>query len=53
VPVEVLRGSLAAMHERFVGEFEEKEQLLLGKIKELEIRLRENPLLNNPPRRKK
>jgi hypothetical protein len=53
VPVEALRESLAAMHERFVREFEEKERLLLGKIKELEIHLLEKPQLRKPPARKK
>jgi hypothetical protein len=43
VPVDVIRGWFAAMHERFVGEFEEKERLLLWKIKELQFRLREKP----------
>jgi hypothetical protein len=35
------------MHEKFVGEFEEKERRLLGKIRELEIRLREKPPLHH------
>jgi hypothetical protein len=53
VPTVVLRGSLAAMHEQFVAEFEGRERLLLGRLKELEIRLLERPQLKKlPPKRK-
>jgi hypothetical protein len=53
VPVEMLRGSLAQMHEKFVSDFEERERQLVGKIKELEIRLMEKPQLKKPPPKKK
>lgn len=53
VPLDVLRDSLAAMHERFVSDFEDKERQLIGKMKELEIRLQEKPQLKKPPPKKK
>jgi hypothetical protein len=53
IPTEALRGSLAEMHEKFVAEFVERERQLLGKIKELEIRLLEKPPLKKPPARRK
>jgi hypothetical protein len=53
VPVDILRGSLASMHEKFVADFEERERQLMGKIKELEIRLLEKPQLKKPPPKKK
>lgn len=53
VPIDLLRGSLQSMHEKFVFDFEEKERLLMGKIKELEIRLQEKPQLKKPPVKKK
>ena len=39
VPVEMLKDSLSSMHIKFVHDFDEKERLLVGKIKELEIKL--------------
>ncbi|OHT11768.1 LPXTG-domain-containing protein cell wall anchor [Tritrichomonas foetus] len=54
VPIELLRGSLAQLHEKFVADFEEKEKLLVGKIKELEIRMQEKPqVMKKPPPKKK
>ncbi|OHT09111.1 hypothetical protein TRFO_04721 [Tritrichomonas foetus] len=53
VPVDILRGSLAQLHEKFVTDFEEKERMLVGKIKELEIKLQERPQLKKPPPKKK
>jgi hypothetical protein len=53
VPIDALRGPLAAMHEKFVAEFEERERQLLGKIKEFEIRLAEKPQFKKPPPKKK
>jgi hypothetical protein len=53
VPLDILRGSLAGMHEKFVADFEEREKQLIGKIKELEIRLSEKPQLKKPPPKKK
>ena len=41
VPVDILKTTLNSMHEKFVIDFEEKEKLLMGKIKEIEIRLLE------------
>jgi hypothetical protein len=53
VPVEMLRGTLATMHDKFVADFEEKERQLMGKIKELEIRMLEKPQLKKPMAKKK
>ena len=39
VPAEMLKDSLSSMHIKFVHDFDEKERLLVGKIKELEIKL--------------
>lgn len=38
VPIDILRETLFKMHEKFVQEFDEKEHLLIGKIKEIEIK---------------
>jgi hypothetical protein len=53
VPLDALRGTLASMHEKFVTDFEDREKQLIGKIKELEIRLLEKPQLKKPPPKKK
>ena len=53
VPIEMLRDSLQQMHEKFITDFQEKEKLLYGKIKELEIRLQEKPQAKKPPPKKK
>ncbi|KAK8858110.1 hypothetical protein M9Y10_013210 [Tritrichomonas musculus] len=53
VPIEMLRDSLQQMHEKFIADFEEKEKLLYGKIKELEIRIQEKPQVKKPPPKKK
>ena len=53
VPIELLRGSIAQLHDKFVSDFEEKERMLVGKIKELEIRLQEKPPPKKPPPKKK
>jgi len=41
VPIDILRNNLNSMHEKFVTDFEEKEKQLMGKIKEIEIKLME------------
>jgi hypothetical protein len=46
VPLDMLKAALNSMHEKFVADFEERERILLGKIKEIEIRLLEKPQLN-------
>jgi hypothetical protein len=53
VPLDMLRGTLGSLHEKFVTDFEEREKQLVGKIKELEIRLLEKPQLKKPPPKKK
>lgn len=53
VPLEMLRGSLAQMHQKFIQDFDEKERQLFGKIKELEIRLQERPQVKKPAPKKK
>ena len=53
VPIDMLRDSLQQMHEKFITDFQEKEKLLYGKIKELEIRLQEKPQAKKPPPKKK
>jgi hypothetical protein len=53
VPIDALRAPLASMHEKFVADFEERERLLLGKIRELEIRIAEKPQFKKPPPKKK
>jgi hypothetical protein len=45
VPLDMLRSALTSMHDKFVTDFEDRERQLLGKIKELEIRLMEKPQL--------
>jgi hypothetical protein len=52
IPWEVVRGPLQGLHEKFVCEFEERERHLLGKVKELEIRLAERPLRKVATKRK-
>ena len=47
VPLDLLRGTLKTMHDTFVKGFEDREKQIVGKIKEMEIRMREKP----PPRR--
>ena len=39
VPMDALRETLSTMHMKFVHDFDEKERLLVGKIKELEIKM--------------
>ena len=46
VPIDVLRNTLSQMHEKFVTDFDDKERQLIGKIKELEIRMGEKPPLS-------
>jgi hypothetical protein len=41
------------MHEKFVTDFDERERQLLGKIRELEIRLLENRNSRNRRRRRR
>jgi hypothetical protein len=54
IPIELLKTTLTTMHEKFVSDFEDRERQLLGKIKELEIRLLEKPqLMKKPPPKKK
>lgn len=38
VPIDMLREMLIKMHEKFVSDFADKEHLLIGKIKEIEIK---------------
>ena len=47
VPLDLLRGTLQNMHETFVKSFEDREKQIVGKIKEMEIRMHEKP----PPRK--
>jgi hypothetical protein len=53
IPIDALRGPLASMHDKFVADFDERERLLLGKIRELEIRIAEKPQFKKPPPKKK
>lgn len=46
VPLDILKNSLSTMHQKFVSDFDEKERQLIGKIKELEIRMGERPPLS-------
>lgn len=46
VPMDILKSSLSTMHQKFVSDFDEKERQLIGKIKELEIRMGEKPPLS-------
>lgn len=39
VPIEALKESMTAMHEKFITDFDDRERFLIGKIKELEIKL--------------
>ena len=39
VPIEMLKDTLSSLHVKFVHDFDEKERLLVGKIKELEIKI--------------
>lgn len=57
VPLDLLRGTLQEMHQKFVQDFEEKEKQIIGKIKEREIRLQQAPPppppKRGPPTRRK
>lgn len=56
VPLDLLRGTLQEMHQKFVQDFEEKEKQIIGKIKEREIRIQQAPPpppKKAPPPRKK
>lgn len=44
VPLDLLRSNLVSLHEKFVTDFEEKEKQLVGKIKEIEMRLGEKSI---------
>ena len=46
VPIDALRNTLTQMHQKFVHDFDDKEKQLIGKIKELEIRMGEKPPLS-------
>ena len=46
VPIDSLKNTLLQMHEKFVTDFDDKERQLIGKIKELEIRMGERPPLS-------
>lgn len=41
VPIDILRETLAGLHEKFVSDFDDKERQIVGKIKELEIKMNE------------
>lgn len=47
VPLDVLRDSIEGLHEKFVHDFEDKERQIIGKIKELEIRMAEKVVAIN------
>lgn len=49
VPTDILKETLSKMHEKFVAEFDEKERVLIGKIKEIEIHMGER---QNAPAKK-
>lgn len=55
VPADMLKDTLAKMHEKFVAEFDEKERVLIGKIKEIEIHMgeRQNAPVKKTTRAKK
>jgi hypothetical protein len=53
IPVDLLKGALSEFHEKFISDFEAREKLMVGKIRELGIRLLDKPpLRKQPPRRK-